>query len=79
MQYVELTLTWSDLQYAPQKYAQGHALTCIAVTVWVVSGFMVYNLAVRCTKSQDLNDFRLFLQLSLPNSLKLGVKSGMKM
>ena len=32
------------------------------------------------TKSQkDLNDARLVLQLSLPDSLKLGVKSGMKM
>ena len=31
------------------------------------------------TKSQNLNDSCLVLQLSLPNPLKLGVKSRMKM
>ena len=33
----------------------------------------------RCTKSQNLNVSRLVLQLSLPNPLKPGVKSRMKM
>ena len=32
-----------------------------------------------CTKSQNLNDSRLVLQLPLPNPLKPGVKSRMKM
>ena len=31
------------------------------------------------TKTQNLNDSHLVLQLSLPNPLKLGVKSRMKM
>ena len=31
------------------------------------------------TKSQHLNDFHLVLELSLPNPLKPGVKSRMKM
>ena len=34
---------------------------------------------IRHTKSQNLNDFRFILQLSLSNLLKLGVKSRMKM
>ena len=34
---------------------------------------------IRNTKSQNLNDSRLVLQLSLPNSVKLGVKLRMKM
>ena len=34
---------------------------------------------IRCTKSQNLNDSRLVLQLALPNPLKPGVKSRMKM
>ena len=34
---------------------------------------------IRCTKSPNLNVSRLFLQLSLPNSMKPGVKSSMKM
>ena len=34
---------------------------------------------IRCTKSQYLNDSRLVLQLSLPNPMKSGVKSRMKM
>ena len=31
-------------------------------------------LNIRRTKSQNLNDYRLVLHLSLPNLLKLGVK-----
>ena len=34
---------------------------------------------MRRTKSQNLNDSRLVLPLSLPNPLKPGVKSRMKM
>ena len=34
---------------------------------------------IRHTKSQNLNDSHLILQLFLPNSLKSGVKSRMKM
>ena len=34
---------------------------------------------LRCTKSQNLNDSRLVLQLSLPNPLKLDVRLRMKM
>ena len=34
---------------------------------------------ISCTKSQNLNDSHVVLQLSLPNPLKPGVKSGMKM
>ena len=34
---------------------------------------------IRCTKSPNLNVPRLVLQLSLPNSMKPGVKSRMKM
>ena len=34
---------------------------------------------IRRAKSQNLNDYRLVLPLSLPNLLKPGVKSGMKM
>ena len=34
---------------------------------------------IRCTKSQHLKDSRTVLQLSLPNPLKLDVKSRMKM
>ena len=34
---------------------------------------------IRCTNSKSLNDSGLVLQMSLPNSLKLGVKSRMKM
>ena len=34
---------------------------------------------IKRTKSHNLNDSRLFLHLSLPNLLKLGVKSRMKM
>ena len=33
---------------------------------------------IRCTESQNLNDSHLVLQLYLPDSLKLGVKSRMK-
>ena len=33
---------------------------------------------IRRTKSQNLNNYRLVLQLSLPNPLKPGVKSRMK-
>ena len=39
----------------------------------------VKSLNIRCTKHQDLNNSPLALQLSLPNPLKPGVKSGMKM
>ena len=31
------------------------------------------------TKSQNLNDYRLVLQFSLPNPLKLGIKSRLDM
>ena len=34
---------------------------------------------IRCTKSQNLNDSRYVLQLSLPNPLKPVIKSRMKM
>ena len=34
---------------------------------------------IRCTKSPNLNDSRLVLQLSLSNILKPGIKSRMKM
>ena len=34
---------------------------------------------IRCIKSENLNDSRLLLQLSLPNPLKPGVKTRMKM
>ena len=34
---------------------------------------------IRRTKCQNLNDSRLVLQLSVPNPLKQGVKSRMKM
>ena len=34
---------------------------------------------ISLSKSQNLNDSRLILQLSFPNALKLGVKSRMKM
>ena len=34
---------------------------------------------MRCTKSQNLNDSCLILQLFLPNPFKPGVKSRMKM
>ena len=34
---------------------------------------------IRHAKSQNLNDSRLVSQLSLPNPLKSGAKSGMKM
>ena len=34
---------------------------------------------IKCTRSQNLNDPHLILQLSLPNSLKPGVKLRMKM
>ena len=37
------------------------------------------NLYIRCTKSQNLNVSRLVLHLALPNLLKAGVKSKMKM
>ena len=37
----------------------------------------IYN--IRWTKSQNLNDSPLVLQLSLPNPLKPGIKSRMKM
>ena len=37
----------------------------------------IYN--IRRTKSQNLNDSRIVLQLSLPNPFKLGVKSNMEM
>ena len=45
------------------------------------SGLFTYRqiLNIRCTKSQNLNVSRLTLQLSLPNPLKPGVKSKMKM
>ena len=35
--------------------------------------------SIRCTKSQNLNDSRLVLQLSVPNPLKPSFKSIMKM
>ena len=34
---------------------------------------------IRCTESPNLNVYRLVLQLSLPNPMKPGVKSRMKM
>ena len=34
---------------------------------------------IRRTKSETLNDYRLVVQLSLPNPMKPGVKSRMKM
>ena len=39
----------------------------------------VKSLNINRTKSTNLNDFRLVLKLSLPNLLKPGVKSRMKM
>ena len=47
--------------------------------------FIVYNKEyrkisnIRCTKSPNLNVSRLLLQLPLPNPMKPGVKSRMKM
>ena len=34
---------------------------------------------IRRTQNQNLNDFRLIMQLPFPNQLKPGVKSRMKM
>ena len=42
------------------------------VTAWIVK--YCQTSYIRCTKSQNLNVYRLVLQLSLPNSLKSGVK-----
>ena len=57
-----------------------HQTYSIAVTWHYLGWYGIYRKVsnIRRTKSQDLNDSRLVLQLSLPNSLKLGVKSGMK-
>ena len=53
----------------------------MAHTLWVLGPISIYRKVsnVRRTKSQNLNDSRLVLKLFLPNSLKLGVKSRMKM
>ena len=50
-------------------------------TVNIESHTMIYRKVsnIRRTKSQKLNDSRLVFQLSLPNPLKPGVKSRMKM
>ena len=43
---------------------------------WLLDTLRTYSKVsnIRRTKSQNLNDFRLILQLSLPNPLKSGVK-----
>ena len=46
-------------------------------SVMVVIYSKTFN--IRCTKSQNLNDSHLVLQLSLPNPLEPGVESRMKM
>ena len=49
---------------------------------WVhsVSSSYYYKISnIGCTKSQNFNDFRLVLWWSLPNQLKPGVRSRMKM
>ena len=49
--------------------------------LYSVSSMSIYHQIsnISCTKSQNLNVTCLILQLSLPNPLKPGVKSGMKM
>ena len=49
--------------------------TCGKITFWANRDLS----NIRRTKSQDLNDFRLFLLLPLSNPLKPGVKLRMKM
>ena len=53
---------------------------------WCICNLTLFHIFMYCkvsnispTKSQNLNVSCLVLQLSLPNPLKLGVKSGMKM
>ena len=41
------TATYSIMStVCPTKSAQGQVATCIAVTVWVISGLLVYNFAI---------------------------------
>ena len=46
--------------------------------IWTLLTYCTYNYARR-TQAQNVNVPRLILQLSLPNPLKPGVKSRMKM
>ena len=54
------------------RYGDGHRLTVAFCEYREISN-------ISRTKSVNLNEFRLVLQLSLPNSFKPGVKKRMKM
>ena len=61
----------------PKFYVSGKKpMVCNTNVWWPKEGKLRYHKTsnIRCTKSQNLNDSRLVLQLSLPNLLKPGVK-----
>ena len=65
------------------KVVSSDDLSVLAIGTMGPTGRLIFHLPkisnmIR-TKSQSLNDYRRVLQLSLPNPLKPGVKSRMKM
>ena len=62
------------------KYKFHAYIDCNLVIMYLQMSYIYCKISnIRQTKSQKLNDSRLVLQLSLPNPLKQGVKSRMKM
>ena len=64
-----------------------HPIKCngfVFCLIWLILNFILFHVMYRQTsninhiKSENLNIFRIVLQLSFPNSLKTDVKSGMK-
>ena len=61
-----------------QPHLPGFSELALVATHYPYANYCkIFN--IRRTKPQNLNDSRLILQLSLPNPLKPGVKSRMKM
>ena len=68
---------WGCLRSRAWTHTESCQLQQIMIFQWFCGYHKVSN--IRRTKSQNLNDPRLILQMSLPNPLKPGVKSRMKM
>ena len=79
-----ITSSWYG-NHSMYGLSQWETLHCNVVSHWLSPYtewyLMIYSQTsnIRCTKSQYLNVSPLVLQLALPNPLKPGVKSGMKM
>ena len=80
----ERTEFWNEVPVAQGIYKPSSQLLLCSITQCgglCIRDILKYRKAsnIRRTKCQNLNDSRLFLQLSVPNPLKPSVKSIMKM